>query len=187
MPDPARDAYLAFFRSVEALKDTMRNSWTSCGRRESTAEHTWRLCLMALALEDELPEVDIRRLLQLLIVHDLGEAVHGDIPAPLQGPDKTADERADLVGLLAPLPEPARSRLLGLWDEYNAVASPEARLAKGLDRLETVLQHVQGANPAGFDYAFNLGYGRMHTDAHPLVAALRVPVDAETARLAGQG
>ena len=72
------------------------------------------------------------------------------------------------------------------WDEYNAVATPEARLAKGLDRLETVLQHVQGANPPDFDYGFNLGYGRAHTDAHPLVAALRAPVDAETARLAGR-
>ena len=78
------------------------------------------------------------------------------------------------------------ARLLARWDEYNAVATPEARLAKGLDRLETVLQHVQGANPAGFDYAFNLGYGRAHTDAHPLIAALREPVDAETARLAGR-
>ena len=88
--------------------------------------------------------------------------------------------------MLAPLPAPAAARLMALWDEYNAVATPEARLAKGLDRLETVLQHVQGANLPGFDYAFNLGYGRAHTDAHPLIAALRKPVDDETARLAGQ-
>ena len=45
---------------------------------------------------------------------------------------------------------------------------------------------MQGANLPGFDYAFNLGYGRAHTDAHPLIAALRKPVDDETARLAGQ-
>ena len=181
-----RDAYLAFFRSAEALKDTFRNSWTSGGRRESTAEHTWRLCLMAVTLEDELPGVDLRRLLELLVLHDLGEAVRGDIPAPLQGPDKTAEERADLARLLAPLPEKAAARLMARWDEYNAAATPEARLAKGLDRLETVLQHVQGANPPGFDHAFNLGYGRAWTDAHPLVAALRAPIDAETARLAAE-
>ena len=187
MTDSDRDAYLAFFRAAEALKDTFRNSWTTGGRRESTAEHTWRLCLMAVALEDELTGIDLKRLIQLLIVHDLGEAVHGDIPAPLQGPDKTADERADMVALLAPLPDAVAGRLLALWDEYNAVATPEARLAKGLDRLETVLQHVQGKNPAGFDYAFNLGYGRDRTDAHPVVSALRVPVDAETARLAEAG
>ena len=183
---PHRDAYLAFFRAAEALKDTFRNSWTSGGRRESTAEHCWRLCLMAVTLEEELPEIDLRRLLEILIVHDLGEAVRGDIPAPLQGPDKTAEERLLLATLLAPLPPATAARLMARWDEYNAVATPEARLAKGLDRLETVLQHVQGTNPPGFDYAFNLGYGRAHTDAHPLIAALREPVDAETARLAGR-
>lgn len=180
------DAYLGFFRAAEALKDTLRSGHTSGGRPESTAEHSWRLCLMAVALEDELPGIDLGRLLRLLVVHDLGEAVSGDMPAPEQVGDKTEDERADVLSLIAPLPEPVRSRLLGLWDEYNAVATPEARLAKGLDRLETVLQHVQGANPPDFDYAFNLGYGRSHTDAHPLIAALRAPVDAETERRASE-
>jgi putative hydrolase of HD superfamily len=78
------------------------------------------------------------------------------------------------------------ARLMARWDEYSAVATPEARMAKGLDRLETVMTHAEGANPPDFDYAFNLGYGREHTDRDPLVAALRAPVDAETARLAGR-
>ena len=92
-----------------------------------------------------------------------------------------------MLTLVTPLPEAVRERLMARWDEYNAMATPEARLAKGLDRLETVLQHTQGSNPADFDYAFNLAYGRRHTDAHPLVAALRAPVDAETERLARAG
>ena len=182
-----RDAYLGFLRAAGALKDTLRSGWTQAGRAESTAEHTWRLCLMAVLLEDELGGVDLKRLLQLLVVHDLGEAVGGDIPAPMQAGDKTAGERADFLRLIAGLPAAAAARLLALWDEYNAVATPEARLAKGLDRLETVLTHAEGANPPDFDYAFNLGYGRAHTDAHPLVAALRAPVDAETARRAREG
>ncbi len=165
------DPYLAFFRAAAALKDTLRNSWTRTGRRESVAEHSWRLTLMAVALEDELPGIDHKRLLQLLILHDLGEAIAGDIPAPLQnGSDKTAVERADLARLLAPLPAPAAARLAALWEECAAASTPEARLAKGLDRIETVLQHVEGANPPDFDYAFNLGYGREHTDRHPLLA-----------------
>lgn len=184
MPEPDVDAYLAFFRAAGALKDTLRSGHTAAGRPESTAEHTWRLCLIAVTLEDALPGIDLKRLLELLVLHDLGEAVGGDIPAPLQAADKTADERGDFAALLGPLPPAVASRLLARWDEYNAAATPEARLAKGLDRLETVLQHTEGANPADFDYAFNLGYGRPHTDAHPLVAALRAPVDAETARLA---
>jgi putative hydrolase of HD superfamily len=182
-----RDAYLAFFRAAGALKDTLRSGRTAAGRSESAAEHTWRACLMAVALEEALTGIDLARLLRLLVVHDLAEAVHGDIPAPLQAGDKTAAERADLAVLLAPLPGPARARLLALWDEYSALETPESRLAKGLDRLETVLQHTEGANPPGFDYGFNLGYGRTHTDAHPVTAALREPIDAETARLAAAG
>jgi putative hydrolase of HD superfamily len=178
------DRFLTFFRSAEALKDTLRSARTSSGRPESTAEHTWRLCLMALALADELPGIDIGRLLALLVVHDLAEAVGGDIPAPHQTGDKTDGERADLARLLEPLPGSAAARLSGLWEEYAAVATPEARLAKGLDRLETVLQHTQGSNPPDFDHGFNLGYGREHTDRHPVVAALRRRVDVETARLA---
>ncbi|MEM8572509.1 MAG: HD domain-containing protein [Pseudomonadota bacterium] len=175
------DAYLAFFRAVEPLKDTLRSGFTGNGRPESTAEHTWRACLMAVVLADALPEIDLKRLLQILIVHDLGEAIHGDIPAPLQTGDKTDSERADMQSLTSLLPGEAAARLMALWEDYNSLASPEARLAKGLDRLETVLQHIQGQNPPDFDYGFNLGYGRSHTDAHPLIQALRAPIDAETA------
>lgn len=181
-----RDAYLGFFRAAGALKDTLRSGFTAEGRPESTAEHSWRLCLIALTLEDALPGIDSGRLLRLLVLHDLAEAIGGDVPAPQQAGDKTAAERRDLTGMLAGLPAAAADRLLALWDEYAAAATSEARLAKGLDRLETVLTHTEGANHPDFDYAFNLGYGRTHTDAHPVVAALRGPVDAETAARAGR-
>jgi putative hydrolase of HD superfamily len=75
-----------------------------------------------------------------------------------------------------------RDRFLALWDEYETAVTPEAQLAKALDKLETILQHNQGANPPGFDYAFNLDYGRKYTDVHPLLAELRAELDAVTAR-----
>jgi putative hydrolases of HD superfamily len=176
--------YLAFFRAAAPLKDVMRNSWTAGGRRESAAEHSWRLCLMAVALEDELDGIDVAKLLKLLVIHDLGEVVRGDVPAPLQTGDKASGERADFLSLLDGMPAGAAARLVALWDEYDRAETPEARIAKGLDKLETCLQHVEGANPPGFDYAWNLGYGRQWDGAHPLVDALRALVDAETARLA---
>jgi putative hydrolase of HD superfamily len=67
-----------------------------------------------------------------------------------------------------------------LWDEYEAAESPEAKLAKALDKLETIMQHNQGLNPADFDYRFNLGYGRKHTADIPLVARVRQILDDET-------
>ncbi len=179
---------LSFLREAERLKNVYRTSWTSSGQQESVASHTWRVCLMALVFERSFPEADISRLLKMCIVHDLGEAIGGDIPAIYQQSEapKADQERQDLLVLVEPLPEFIRHEILALWDEYNAAASPEARIAKALDRLETLLQHNQGANPPEFDYAFNLQYGRKFTDAVPVAAALRTIIDAETQQKAAQ-
>jgi putative hydrolase of HD superfamily len=75
---------------------------------------------------------------------------------------------------------PVRDEITALWDEYEAAQTPEARLAKALDKLETILQHTQGRNPPGFDYRFNLAYGRQHTQAPPVIAVLREVLDRET-------
>jgi putative hydrolase of HD superfamily len=176
------DAILEFLRSAERLKTVTRSGWTSQGHQESVAEHTWRLALMAMLLYGRTPGVDLARLLKICLVHDLGEAIGGDVPAPQQAvsPGKAARERADLADLVAPLPPPLAEEITALWDEYEAAASAEARIAKGLDKLETILQHNQGRNPSDFDYAFNLGYARRHTDRHPLLTALRAILDAET-------
>jgi len=180
---------LDFLRAAEALKTQTRSGYTSTGRPESVADHTWRLCLMAVVLADQFPGIDFARLVRICVVHDLGEAIGGDVPAVDQRTDapKTDRERADLLQLLAPLPTRLRTDLAALWDEYEAAATPEARLAKALDKLETILQHTQGANPPGFDYRFNLGYGRQYTDSPPLVAALRAWRDRETHRRRVEG
>ena len=186
---------LDFLLASERLKVTRRSAYTSDGKQESVAEHTWRLCLMALVLSPEFPHIDFARLVKICLVHDLGEAVGGDIPAPEQARRRAAgvatgkgdDERRDLMTLLDPLPAGLKAEIASLWDEYEAAESPEAKLAKGLDKLETILQHTQGTNPPGFDYRFNLAYGRDHTADQPLIAAVRAILDAETERLAGEG
>jgi putative hydrolase of HD superfamily len=159
---------LEFLRATERLKTTYRSGFTSDGRHESVAEHTWRICMMAMVLAPQFPDVDFARLVKICIVHDLGEVVGGDVPAPEQarrlaenpGATKADAERRDLLTLLAPLPPALASDITELWDEYEAAVTPEARLAKALDKLETILQHTQGDNPPDFDYRFNLGYGR---------------------------
>ena len=182
MDEQALQGRLAFLKAAEALKDTLRSGHTSQGRPESTAEHSWRLCLLALAFEDRLAGVDMLKLLKLCIVHDLGEAIHGDVPAVAQvdRDAKQARERADMLQLTAPLDGPMREQILSLWEEYEEARSPEAKLAKALDKLETVLQHNQGRNPPGFDYGFNLAYGQQYTASHSLTAAIRVLLDRET-------
>jgi putative hydrolases of HD superfamily len=175
---------LQFLREAERLKSTLRSGHTSSGRPESTAEHTWRLCLMAMVFRTESETLDFTRVLKLCVIHDLGEALSGDIPAVLQHstPDKSAHERADLLTLMQPLPAAIQDEFLGLWEDYEYAASPEARMVKGLDKLETILQHNQGKNPPDFDYAFNLGYGQKYMDSHPLLRQMRNVLDAETQR-----
>jgi putative hydrolase of HD superfamily len=189
MPEPRADeleGILSFLRAAERLKTVRRSGWTSEGERESVAEHTWRLCLMAMLLYDGAPGVDLAHLLKMCLIHDLGEAIRGDVPAPEQvaGSNKADQERADLLELTISLPAALRREVLGLWDEDEAAATPEAKLAKGLDKLETILQHTQGKNPTDFDYAFNLAYGRRYTAEDPVLAALRARLDEETARRA---
>ena len=75
---------LLFVKSAESMKNVLRSAHTSSGRKESTAEHTWRLCLLAIAFGKELGEVDMEKLLKICIIHDLGEAISGDVPAPKQ-------------------------------------------------------------------------------------------------------
>ncbi len=176
---------LEFLRASEPLKSTLRSGFTASGRPESTAEHTWRLCLMALLLEDEYPDLDILKLMKICIVHDLGEAINGDIPAVDQTTDtnKNVEERRDLEQLSASLPDALKNKVMDLWDDYDQGNSEEARLAKALDKLETLLQHTQGDNPDHFDYGFNLTYGKKQTDYDDLTRGIRTLIDRDTAKL----
>jgi putative hydrolase of HD superfamily len=139
---------------------------------------------MALTFADKLGTIDLAKMFKLCIVHDLGEAIHGDVPAVEQvdTDDKSGRERQDLQELSKMLPRYLQDELLGLWEDYELAHSREARIVKALDKLETIIQHNQGANPPDFDYAFNLDYGKKYTEAEPLLAEIRPIVDADTKR-----
>lgn len=173
---------LAFLQEAEKLKSVLRSARTSTGRTESTAEHTWRLSLMAMTFEDELADMDMLKILKMCLIHDLGEAIHGDIPAVEKNrhPNKSEQEKADLLHLTRSLDEPHRAGILALWQEYENAGSPEAKAVKALDKLETILQHNQGINPPDFDYEFNLSYGEKHTSTDPLFALMRNILDEGT-------
>lgn len=182
MNDTNLIARLDFIRKAEQLKETYRSAHTSAGNIESVAEHTWRLLLLLITYADCYPDVDLCKLLQIGIIHDLGEVVGGDIPAPKQVESKSVSERVDFESLLSSLPVHVRDHFLSLWDEYENAATPEARLAKAFDKIETIMQHNQGLNPADFDYRFNLQYGKHFTDAIDLTRSIRGELDHETSR-----
>lgn len=177
----ALEKQIAFIKQAEGLKSVTREAWTSDGRRESTAEHSWRLTLLAGLLAPSF-EVDIRKTLMMCLIHDLGELYIGDISA-VSKPDEDEKHRAeerDVRRVLSMLPEEQGREFLALWQEYNENTTAEAKLVKALDKAETIIQHNQGSNPPDFDYEFNLNYGKQYFTDHELLLQLRELLDIET-------
>lgn len=172
---------IEFIKQIERLKSVTREAWTSTGRKESTAEHSWRLALLAGLLAPSF-HVDLSKTLMMCLIHDLGELYIGDISA-VSNPNETkkhAAEERDVKYILSKLPKDQENEFLALWQEYNHNTSPEAKLVKALDKAETIIQHNQGINPPDFNYNFNLSYGKQYFSEHPLLQQLRELLDMET-------
>lgn len=136
---------MSFFVASEKLKTTQRHSWTSdTGRQESSAEHSWMLCLIALTLFDQIEiKVDQLRVLKILIIHDLAETIIGDIPAfDVQGrKNKKEQEKAAMEQLIKNLPTKTGKEVMELFDEYENKSTLEAKVAQAIDKFESPFQH----------------------------------------------
>ena len=160
---------------AERLKDTTRHCDTSGGRRESVAEHSWRVSLMAYWISDEFPEADIDKVIQMCIFHDMGEAITGDIPAF----DKTSadsDHEAHVMDkLLDTLPEPYRTDLKDLFAEMEALETLEAKIYKALDKLEALIQHNEAdlSTWIPLEYDLQMTYGTEECSFSEYMKSLR--------------
>ena len=133
--------YINFLNAIEKLKCNTRHSWTSSGRQESVAEHSWRLAVMAMLCADEYPELDINKVIKMCLIHDLGEAITGDIPAFLKTTADEANEEKAIDTLLSALPEEMRTEFSALFDEMSKLETTEAKLFKSLDNMEALVSH----------------------------------------------
>lgn len=175
--------FLQFFNNIEKLKSVTRHSWTSSGRQESVPDHSWRMAVMALAFADEFPEIDINKVIKLVLIHDLGEAIDGDVPAFLGQPDHKLDiEEKTILKLTTPLNPQLRAQILALWREYEDYQTLESKLAKALDKLEVVIQHNEADLSTWIEeeYSFNLTYGQKYMDFHKFIKEFRKLVDQQT-------
>ncbi len=133
---------------AERLKFELRHSYTSSGRQESVAEHTWRMSLMAVLIEPLLSQkVNTARLLKMIIIHDLVEAEARDISAldVLRNPEirikKVEDEKRAIENLRTALIETNGDEIYDLFYEFEHKVTYEAKVANALDKLEVQLQH----------------------------------------------
>ena len=147
---------LAALHTAERLKDTTRHCYTSQGRHESVAEHSWRVTLMAYLMRDEFPELDMDKVMQMCLIHDLGECFTGDIPSFEKTAADTAREDGLLARWVAGLPQPYCRDMAALYAEMDALETPEARLYKALDKLEAVISHNESPLDTWLPLEFDL-------------------------------
>lgn len=176
------DELLAVLHTAEKLKDTTRHCYTSGGRHESVAEHSWRASLMAFLLRDEFPDADMDKVSRMCLIHDLGECFTGDIPSFLKSGGDEERERSALETWVASLPAPYSVELKTLYAEMDALETDEARLYKALDKLEAVIQHNESdiATWLPREYELNLTYADENVAFSDYLKRLREEVRRET-------
>lgn len=142
---------LAFTNELEKLKATHRNNRTlDAYRFENSAEHSWQGALMALVFREYIPEeVNLEKVMSMLLIHDLGEIYAGDtfIFDDVGKSDSYDREFESLKISLDKLPSDQQESFLGLWQEFETGISMEAKYARVLDALVPLLNHLEVAQP----------------------------------------
>ena len=175
---------LDFLKTAEQLKCNTRHSYTSSGRLESVADHSWRLALMAMLVGDEFPEMDMDKVIKMCLIHDMGEAFTGDIPA-FEKTVKDSEKEADVLGeWVKTLPEPFDKEMAELYQEMEAQQTLESRIYKALDKLEALIQHNESDIKTWIPLEYNLQmtYGNEQVKFSDYLTELREQVRADSVR-----
>lgn len=147
---------LAFLNEADKLKSVTRGTLLcDASRRENSAEHSWHLTLYALVLADQAgPDVDITRVIKMLILHDLVEIDAGDNPifGSYDPADMEAQEQIAADRIFGLLPSDLRDDLRATWEEFEANTTPTARFAKSLDRFQPPMQNLQSGGGSWVEY-----------------------------------
>ncbi len=140
---------IQFVIEIDQLKGILRQTLlTDRSRRENSAEHSWHIALMAVLLAEYAPaDVDVLRVVKMLLVHDLVEIDAGDTFCyDAQHNQSKADREQQAADrLFGLLPPDQAQELRSWWDEFEAQATPDAQFAAALDRLQPMLNNVQTA------------------------------------------
>lgn len=173
---------LEILRVAEKLKCNTRHCYTSNGRHESVAEHSWRIALMAMLITPEFPEADMDRVIRMCLIHDLGEAFTGDIPTFDKTAADTEKEDALFDCWVRTLPETAKQEFSALLAEMNAQETVEAKIYKALDKMEAVIQHNESdiSTWLPLEYDLQLRYGAENVKFSPWFQSLKAEIDSWT-------
>lgn len=176
----------------EKLKCAERHCWTSSGKQESVADHSWRLAVMAYFLKADFPELDMDKVIQMCLLHDLGEAFTGDIPTFAKTTADETTEDAIFDAWVRSFPKAQRIEWQALLMEMRAMETGEAKLYKALDKLEAVLSHDESdiGTWLPLEYDLQFRYGREQVLFSPYLRKFKTVLDdmtREKIRAAGDG
>lgn len=168
--------------TASKLKENTRHSWLANGRRESVAEHCWRLSLFAYFIKDEFKDADIDRVIKMCLFHDMGEIFTGDIPSFYKTKSDEKSENELLFKWVSSLPSAYREELTDIFNEIQENKTIEARLFNALDKLEAAISH----NEADLDtwipleYTLNPEYGYEQCLFSPYLRELKEKVKQDS-------
>lgn len=179
---------LNFLHFSERLKSVIRHSVTSANVPESVAAHSWRLCLFAFALKDEFKDIDMDKVIKMCIIHDLGEAITGDIPSFDKTDADSISEYELTIEKFSSFPAPVSTDFLELYIEMEKLETKEAKFYKALDKLEAVIQHNEAdiSSWTEFEKELNLTYGYDHVKEFDYLKRLRDEMKKDTLKKIGR-
>ena len=168
---PGASSVLDFLLICGQIKETKRAGWVlrKVPDPESVGDHMFRMAQMAFLCDASNESVRKNRVFKIALVHDLGEAIVGDI-TPHDGvaeTDKHRMEEEALAKICSTLENKAVGQeIVALWREYEAAASPEARLVKDFDKFDMILQayEYEKRHAMRLDEFFETTKGRFKTD-----------------------
>ena len=168
--DPRLERQLAFVQEIDRLKGILRQTRVLDGaRQENSAEHSWHLALCAVLLAEHAPAgTDLLRVVKMVLVHDVVEIDAGDAFAydPAINVGKEERERLAAERIFGLLPTDLADELQGLWMEFEAGDTPDARFAVALDRFQPLLLNFAGQG----------GSWRYHSVTHDRVLVRMDPI-----------
>lgn len=143
-----------FIIELEKLKDVNRKTRPiGLNRFENSAEHSWHVCIAALLLKDTAnDQIDISRVIKMLLIHDLGEIDVGDTIVYETNATIRAEEEKSLRRTLSILPEKTCSEFLSLWQEFEAGVTHDACFARAIDRIPPLLQNLLGGGHSWHEF-----------------------------------
>lgn len=178
------EEFLEILHRANKLKINTRHNWTIGDRKESVADHSYRIALMAMLLsqEDEFKDVDMNKVIRMCLIHDLGEAFTGDIPVFDKTDEDVVKEDALFYEWVNSFPEGQRKEWNALLEEMSALQTNEAKTYKALDKLEALISHDEADIKTWLplEYDLQLTYGNENVQFSPYLKKFKEAIDTET-------